>query len=83
MYQLIISPKAGKQLKQLKQVYENAISLAIDELKDDPFVGKLLTLDLTGKFSYKVGNYRIIYKINQQNKLVRIISAGHRSIIYN
>lgn len=83
MYQVIISPKAGKQLKQLKQVYENAISLAIDELKDDPFVGKLLTLDLTGKFSYKVGNYRIIYKINQQNKLVRIISAGHRSIIYN
>lgn len=83
MYKIIISPRAEIQLKKIKQNYQDILSEVIDELKDDPFVGKALGKELNGKFSYKIGVYRIIYRVNIQNKNVQIISAGHRSLIYN
>jgi len=62
MYRLIISPKAKNQLKSVKQIYQKAIKLALEDIKDDPMLGKPLTRELKGKYSYKVGIYRIIYK---------------------
>lgn len=82
MYRIEISPKAKKELKKIKKLYKRAIARAIDELKEDPFVGKPLTRELTGKFSLKVGVSRIIYKVNNQDKTVQIIAAGHRGTVY-
>ena len=82
MYRIEISPKAKKELKKIKKLYKRAIAQAIDELKEDPFVGKPLTRELTGKFSLKVGVSRIIYKVNNQDKTVQVIAAGHRGAVY-
>lgn len=83
MFKIIIAPKAQKQLKKLKKNYEIALSQVIDEIREDPEIGKVLKEDLTGRYSYKVGVLRIIYKINLSDKTVLIISAGHRSVVYN
>lgn len=83
MYKIIISPKAKSQLKSIKIIHQDALRAVIDDLKEDPFLGKPLGRQLTGKYSYKVGVYRIIYRINKKDKAVQIISAGHRSIVYN
>lgn len=82
MYRIEISPKAEKELKKIKKRYKRAIAQAIDELKEDPFVGKPLTRELTGKFSLRVGASRIIYKVNDQDKTVQVIAAGHRGTVY-
>lgn len=82
MYRLIVAPQGQRELKKIKRYAKEAISLALDEIKEDPLLGKPLTRDLTGKFAYKVGVYRIIYKVNKTDKVVYIISAGHRSIAY-
>ena len=82
MYRIIISPEAQKRLKTIAKIYRRATAEAIEALKDDPFLGKQLTRELTGKYSYRVGVYRIIYKVNKKDKQVNIIDAGHRSTIY-
>lgn len=83
MYKLEITATAKIQLKQIEKIYEqNAINNAFREIKEDPFVGKPLSRELTGRFSYRVGIYRIIYKINYKDKIVRILTAGHRAIVY-
>ena len=83
MYKLEITSRAKKQLKHITKNYEQiAINNVFIEIKEDPFVGKPLSRELTGKFSYKVGAHRIIYKINKQDKIVQILSAGRRSTIY-
>ena len=71
------------QLKRLKLKYRFSLSLIIDDLKEDPFIGKPLTRDFLGRYSYRVGIYRIIYRINIKENLVEIITAGHRSTVYN
>ena len=83
MYKIEISPQARNQLKKLKIKYKFSISSIIDDLKEDPFIGKPLNRDLIGKYSYRVGVYRIIYRVNVKKNLVEIITAGHRSTIYN
>lgn len=83
MYRLIVTPRAQKHLKEIKKDYQAAVKIALEEIKEDPLIGKLLSRDLTGKCSYRVGVYRIIYKINQQDKAVTVLSARHRGIVYN
>lgn len=83
MYKIKVSPKAQSQLKKLKVQYRLSLSLVIEDLKEDPFIGKPLIRNFKGKYSYRVGVYRIIYRINTKENLVEVISAGHRSTIYN
>lgn len=83
MYKLHISPKAEKGLKRLKIDHQKAVLEALREILDDPFVGKPLTRELTGRFSLRVGVYRIIYSVDKTDEIVNIITAGHRSVVYN
>lgn len=83
MYKVSISPQAKKHLKEIiKEVHREAISSAIEELKENPYTGKKLTRELTGKYSFRVGTYRIIYQIFEKDKRIEILTAGHRSNIY-
>ena len=83
MFRISISPKAKSQLKNIRKRHQNALKLVIDDLKENPYLGKPLGRELTGKYSYRVGIYRIIYKINKQDKTVQILIAGHRASVYN
>lgn len=83
MYRIIIAPEARKGLKTIARIYQEGVSEALQALKEDPFLGKPLSRELAGRYSYKVGVYRIIYKIYTREKLINIISAGHRATIYN
>lgn len=83
MFELRISKKAEKQIKELKKAYQIEIVDALTEIKEEPLSGKSLDRDLNGRFSHRVGVYRIIYKVNKEDKVVNILSAGHRSIVYN
>lgn len=82
MYKLHISSKARKEIKKIPHPHQKAIILALAEIKEDPLLGKPLTRELTGRFTFKVGVYRIIYTINRKDKIVTILTAGHRATIY-
>lgn len=81
MFRISISPKAKNQLKYLKQNHKIAIALIIEDLKANPYLGKRLERELIGKHAYRVGVYRIIYTINKKDKIVQILTAGHRSTV--
>jgi len=83
MFKLYVSKKAEKRLKLLKRTHQKAIVSALQEIQEDPYCGKPLSRDLTGRFTYKVGVYRIIYHINEQNQTIRVLNAGHRGSVYN
>lgn len=82
MYQIIVAPEAKKGLKAIAKIYRKGIAETIDSLKDDPYLGKPLTRELTGRYSYKIGVYRVVYKINEKDKVVYIINAGYRATVY-
>lgn len=83
MYRLKITPRAKRNLRNIRQNYQTAIKLTLEEIKQDPSIGKPLSGDLTGRYSERIGVYRIIYQVNQVDQTVTIISVGHRSKVYN
>jgi len=83
MFRIKLTPKAKRGLKTISKAHREVVSAAIDELKDYPAVGKPLGRELTGKFSIRVGFYRVVYKIDFKDKVVLVVNAGHRSKVYN
>lgn len=82
MYKLVIAPQAQKELKKIPKRYKYSIRLVLKELRQDPSIGKKLGRELTGKFSIKIGVYRIIYKVSEKDKIIYVPTAGHRSTVY-
>lgn len=84
MFKLRISARARTQLKKITKEYEKgSINTVLEDIIDNPFLGKPLSDELTGRIAYKVGVYRIVYLVNIKDEIVTIIDAGHRSTIYN
>lgn len=83
MFELRISKRVEKQIKILKKEYQVEIIDALTAIKEDPLLGKPLDRDLNGRFSYRFASYRIIYKIDQKDKVVEILWAEHRGRVYN
>ncbi len=82
MFRLKITAKAKKDLKLIKSRYQHSISLAFQEIKEDPSIGKPLERKLTGRYTYRVGVYRIIYTLHKKDKIITVLSAGHRGMVY-
>lgn len=82
MYKLRISSKAEKEIKKISQPHQRAIILALTDIKEDPLSGKPLTRELTRRFSYRVGVYRIVYKVNKKDKIIEVLTAGHKATVY-
>jgi len=45
-------------------------------------VGKSLKADLAGLWRYRVGDYRILCQIRDQELFVLVVAAGHRKDVY-
>lgn len=82
MYEVEITPETLKELRKITKLYSRSIKEIIEELEEDPHIGKSLSRELTGKFSYRIGVHRLTYLINEKDKKVIVISAGHRSTAY-
>ena len=59
------------------------IKAALFSLSENPYQGKSLKHDFKGKYSFRVGPYRIIYKIVRETITVYIFDIGHRRDVYN
>ena len=82
MYKVKLTAGAKKELKQISRRHQFALGQIFDELKEYPFLGKPLGRELTGKFSYRISVYRIVYKVDEKDKVIYITTAGHRSTAY-
>jgi len=58
------------------------VAQALNDLAHDPWQGKPLKGALRGRYSYRVGSYRIVYLVRQSVLLVLVIDVGHRRDIY-
>ena len=53
------------------------------ELSDNPKAyGKLLSGELSGLYRFRINNYRLITKIEDQKLIIYALGLGHRSKIY-
>ena len=85
-YALVFSKEALKDLKKLDNSVSRVIyawlKKNIDGCSDPRIHGKGLTANRSGQWRYRVGNYRIICKIEDDKVIVLVLTIGHRSTVY-
>lgn len=77
-YQISISDKPLKSLKKIPNPWRLRISNVIDELEKNPWLGFKMWGEMQGKRKIRVWPYRVIYTVDEINKLVKIVEIGHR-----
>jgi mRNA interferase RelE/StbE len=79
--------KAKRDLARVDKPIQREIKRFLDTRvipsEDPKAFGHALTGDLTGLWRYRVRDYRIICRIENDKLVVLIIAIGHRSKIYD
>ena len=84
MYELRIDKQAVKYLKKLDKSNRNRLMGALMELAENPFLDTSVTRmkGYTSTFRMRVGDFRIIFEINQAHLIVLVLKIGSRGDIY-
>ncbi len=86
-WEIILTRHAEKSFSKLdKQAQQDIHNFLHDRLQPNPnprFTGKALVGTLKGFWRYRVGDYRILCKINDAELIIVAVEIGHRSKIYD
>lgn len=84
MYQVNYSQQSVKFLKKLDTNTYKRIKDKIEELKKDPFPKDVKRVEGFKEkiFRVRLGDYRILYEVGQNDKLIGIIKIDKRSKVY-
>ena len=82
-YQIEFLRTARKELSKLPPDIQKRISEKIEQLKLNPYPSGVKALkNGGGRLRLRVGEYRIIYRIENDCLVIIIIKVGHRRNIY-
>jgi mRNA interferase RelE/StbE len=84
-YELQLLPPA---IRAIERHLPEAVATAVVEfldggLRENPrWVGKPLKFDLSGLWSARRGEYRVVYEIGDELLLIRVLQIDHRRDVY-
>ena len=83
-YRIEIRPHAQRYLARLPRNLRTVIADHIDALAQNPrpVWGKRLGGDLKGRWSFRVGDYRVVYRIEDDVLVVLVLHIGPRGRAY-
>lgn len=83
MYEVLIERAAERDLKSLPTAIFNRIVPRIRALAEDPRPSGCHKLaGSKNDWRIRIGNYRVVYEIDDARKLVRIFRVRHRREVY-
>jgi mRNA interferase RelE/StbE len=83
VYRIDLSPAAQRQLKKLSSSVRHSIIKQLDSLKSNPRpdgVKKLAGIDKL--YRLRMGDYRVVYTINDKQLVILVLKIGDRKEIY-
>jgi mRNA interferase RelE/StbE len=81
-HRLLYLPGAARDLARLPAGVARRARRALERLAEEPRAGKPLHGELSPWWSFRVGDYRIVYEIRESQIVVLVVMVGHRREIY-
>ena len=83
-YKVEFLTTAFNELKKLDKIISQIIMDKSHRMADnfENIIPEILTANLKGMYKLRVGDWRIIYTVNQKTKVITIHMIGHRKEIY-
>jgi mRNA interferase RelE/StbE len=85
MFEVILAPAAAKFFAAADRPLARKLARCFARLEADPRAGnnvKRLTGDLAGYLRYRVGDWRVIYHIDDDANRVYVVVIAHRRDVY-
>jgi mRNA interferase RelE/StbE len=82
IYRILYTEEAARRIGKLDKSVKERVGKAIKKLSGQPEIGKRLTGLLSDRWSYRVGDWRILYKVKKNEVLILILTVGHRRDVY-
>jgi len=82
-YRLFIKPSAAKELEAVRSKRDRGrIVATVRSLAADPRPSGCQKLSGSNKYRVRKGEYRILYQIEDDRRLVTVVKIGHRRDVY-
>lgn len=81
-YSIRIKQSAANALARVNRPERERIIERIDQLRDNPGAGSVLKGELSGLRRIRVGTYRVVYEIRDQELVILVVRIGHRREVY-
>ena len=82
-YQLEVKERAAKELSRLRPDIGRRLLQSIESLASDPRPKHSHKLsESESSYRLRVGEYRVLYQVDDEAKLVTIFKIGHRREVY-
>lgn len=81
MYQIVFENRVKKDWKKIVQSEHLRIRATINDLAISPRPSGCSKL-YTGDYRIRVGDYRVIYSIDDSAQVIAILAIGHRKEVY-
>ncbi|MDE0095121.1 MAG: type II toxin-antitoxin system RelE/ParE family toxin [Gammaproteobacteria bacterium] len=81
-FSIRIKGSAAKELRRVANPDKARIVAAIDQLAETPRAGTILKGDLRGLRRLRVGDYRVLYEVQDDELIVLIVRVAHRRQAY-
>ena len=82
IYRVIVLPSAQREIQKLSREIQARIVARITQLENDPRPHGAIKLVAFDEYRIRVGNYRIIYTIDDTIVTVTVVHVGHRRDVY-
>jgi len=86
-YKVELSEKSVKILDKMQSKDKHNFQRVVEGLRnleqDPEYFGKPPIGNLKGLWSYRTGDFRIIYQIHKESKIVFVVTIGHRGHVYD
>ncbi|HSH80929.1 MAG TPA: type II toxin-antitoxin system RelE/ParE family toxin [Herpetosiphonaceae bacterium] len=81
-YTLIIQRRAQRALERINEPDYSRITAAIQALADNPRPHGCKKLEGQDAWRIRIGDYRVIYEINERALVVTVVKVGNRRDVY-
>lgn len=81
-YRPELPPDVDEVVRHLAPALKRSVRSAIRALAANPKAGEPLRDELDGLFKFRVRRYRIVYRVLERVRVIRILAVGERRTVY-
>ena len=81
-FRLETTRKFEKDFRKLAGDLKRRVDLQVKTLETQPYSGKRLRGEFEGSYSFRIGDYRVIYWVDETGKRIVLLTVAHRRSVY-
>ncbi|MBW4494344.1 MAG: type II toxin-antitoxin system RelE/ParE family toxin [Oscillatoria princeps RMCB-10] len=85
MYELVLTRKAQRFYQEADPSLARRLNRCFDQLRQNPYEHpniKRLTGSFAGAFRYRIGDWRVVYRVDEKRQVITVLLIAPRGEVY-